>query len=317
MAGYVLKTVVRDDLEMDAGRETSDRVMDVVDELFREICRNIVRAELRLQGEVPEGMVSRVGLLDGGALAADSRRFMDETLDYLGGSVRGTWMSDTYPDVLGRKRIAAKVMGLVEALDGCALVHGPEDDTRAFSDIDRIWVGGMASALMRAHDGGIMGVVVKDPKRRDHWAITSGGEPIPMGFTSSVSRYDMEDFSKAGPVIATGTVVRDESGGIVELRAVENCYTFPGAVFLRGISEKGDIGLVYPLEGIPDYYARTRTWYLRNADLGLEASSDSWDGCSIEFHRRFVDLWMSHADGTSDGNARIRGMLAEMCPFPE
>lgn len=316
MTGYVLR-VVADDMETDADDATRSAALEAVGELFREICRNVVRAELRLQGDVPEGLVSRVGIDGDGALARDSRRFMDGTLDYLGGSARGTWMSDTFPDIMGRKRIAARVLALADALDGASLLHGPEDDVRAFSGVDRLWVSGMAGALVRAHDGGIMGVVVKDPKRRDHWAITSGGEPVPMGFTSGISRYDQEDFSKAGPVIAVGTVVRDEDGRVVELRAVENCYTFPGAVFLRGISEDGDVGLVSPLEGLPDYYARTGTWYLRNPDLGLEASAPTWDACSLEFHRMFVELWRSHAEGRSDGNPRIRGLLAEMCPFPE
>ena len=112
-----------------------------------------------------------------------------------------------------------------------------------------------------------------------------------------------------------GTIVRDDDDNIVEIKAVDNCYTFPGTVFLRGISAFGDIGLVYPLEGIPSYYARTATWYLRCEDLGLDASAKSWDDCVMEFHRQFVSLWMSHRDGSAPDNPRIHEMLDTMCPF--
>ena len=173
----------------------------------------------------------------------------------------------------------------------------------------------MAKAVTRAYNGGLMGKVVKDPRRKDHWAITNGDSTVPMSFVSSVSRYDQEDFAAAGPVIAMGTIVRDEDDAIVELRAVENCYTFPGAVFLRGIAPGRDVGLVYPLEGVPGYYARNSTWHLRCDELGLESSAGTWDECVLGFHRMFVDLWHSHRDGTADENPKIRALLDRMCPL--
>ena len=315
MGKYVLKVVESVDPEVPADSRVTDAVIAGVDRLFAEICRNIVRAELRLQGDVPEELHAHLGIHSDGALAHDARRFLDETLDYLGGTSRGTWMNDHYPDVLGRKGVAAAVLDVARSLEGRTLLHGYGDDLHAFSDIDMIWVTGMAKAVTRAYNGGLMGVVVKDPKRRDHWAITSGGAPVPMSFVSGISRYDQEDFASAGPVIAVGTVVRDEGGGIVELRAVENCYTFPGAVFLRGIAPGRDLGLVYPLEGVPSYYARNSTWHLRCDELGLESSASTWDGCVIGFHRMFVDLWHSHRDGTAPDNQKVRGLLDRMCPF--
>ena len=313
MEGYVLKVVSGDDHEKDADPSVAERVLADVDRLFTEICRNIIRGELRLQGDVPESLHSRVTLHGDGALAHDARRIMHETLTYLGGPARGTFMDDTFPDVIGRRSVASAVLDIHSDLEGNVLLHGPDDDVAAFSDINLVRVTEMAGVLTRAYNGGIMGIIVKDPKRRGHYAITSGNGLIPLIYVPTVPSYDREDFAAAGPVIAMGTVVRDEENRIVELRAVENCYTFPVAVFLRGISSEGDVGLVYPLEGIPSYYARTATWYLKCDELGLESSAKSWDECVIGFHRQFVSLWASYEDGTLD-NPKIRDMLDMMKP---
>ena len=313
MEGYVLKVVSGDDHEKDADPSVAEKVLTDVDSLFTEICRNIIRGELRLQGDVPESLHSRVTLHGEGALAHDARRIMHETLTYLGGPARGTFMDDTFPDVIGRRSVASAVLDIHSDLEGSVLLHGPDDDVAAFSDINLVRVTEMAGVLTRAYNGGIMGIIVKDPKRRGHYAITSGNGLIPLIYVPTVPSYDREDFAAAGPVIAMGTVVRDEENRIVELRAVENCYTFPVAVFLRGISSEGDVGLVYPLEGIPSYYARTATWYLKCDELGLESSAKSWDECVIGFHRQFVSLWASYEDGTLD-NPKIRDMLDMMRP---
>ena len=313
MEGYVLKVVSGDDHEKDADPSVAERVLADVDRLFTEICRNIIRGELRLQGDVPESLHSRVTLHGDGALAHDARRIMHETLTYLGGPARGTFMDDTFPDVIGRRSVASAVLDIHSDLEGDVLLHGPDDDVAAFSDINLVRVTEMAGVLTRAYNGGIMGIIVKDPKRRGHYAITSGNGLIPLIYVPTVPSYDREDFAAAGPVIAMGTVVRDEENRIVELRAVENCYTFPVAVFLRGISSEGDVGLVYPLEGIPSYYARTATWYLKCDELGLESSAKSWDECVIGFHRQFVSLWASYEDGTLD-NPKIRDILDMMRP---
>ncbi len=313
MEGYVLKVVSGDDHEKDADPSVAEKVLTDVDRLFTEICRNIIRGELRLQGDVPESLHSRVTLQGEGALAHDARRIMHETLTYLGGPARGTFMDDTFPDVIGRRSVASAVLDIHSDLEGNVLLHGPDDDVAAFSDINLVRVTEMAGVLTRAYNGGIMGIIVKDPKRRGHYAITSGNGLIPLIYVPTVPSYDREDFAAAGPVIAMGTVVRDEENRIVELRAVENCYTFPVAVFLRGISSEGDVGLVYPLEGIPSYYARTATWYLKCDELGLESSAKSWDECVIGFHRQFVSLWASYEDGTLD-NPKIRDLLDMMRP---
>ena len=316
MGTYTLRVVRADDHDVTADSAVSERVLAAVDSLFGGICRNIVSGELRLQGEVPEDLYADVCVLDDRDLSADARRMMDGTLDYLGGGTHGTWMDDTFPDVVGRKRVTARVLDVASALDGCVLIHGAEGEEAVFSGVDTVWVRGMANAVVRATNGGLMGLVVKDPARRDHWALMRDGGLIPLIFKPGTSRYDIEDYAAAGPVIVTGTIIRDDDDRVVEMRTIENCYTFPGVVFLRGIGVGRDLGFVSALEAVPSYYQRGRRWYLRNQDLGIEAEGDTWDSCVMDFHRRFLDLWFSHSEGTADTNARIRGMLDAMHPFP-
>ncbi len=316
MGTYTLRVVRADDHDVTADSAVSERVLAAVDSLFGEICRNIVSGELRLQGEVPEDLYADVRVLDDRDLAADARRMMDGTLGYLGGGIHGTWMDDTFPDVVGRKRVAARVLDVASALDGCVLVHGVEGEEGVFSGVDTVWVRGMANAVVRATNGGLMGLVVRDPVRRDRWALMRDDGPVPLIFKPGTSRYDIEDYAAAGPVIVTGTVIRDDDDSVVEIRTIENCYTFPGVVFLRGIGAGRDLGLVSALEAVPSYYQRGRRWHLRNQDLGIEAEGDTWDSCVMDFHRRFLDQWHSHSDGTAEVNARIRGMLDAMHPFP-
>lgn len=317
MEPYVLKVVRSDDPEKPADKKVSEAVLSDVGRLFREICRNIVAAEMRCQGEVPERLYAYVGIEDYNALAHDARRFMDETLDYLGGSVRGTYMDETYPDILGRKRIAAVVKDISSRLEGNILLHGYGEEPAEYRGSDLIWITGLANALVRAYGGGLIGVVVKDPARKGHWVISNGRTSTPLNMvTGLISRYDVEDFVAAGPVIATGTIVRDEDENIIELRALENCYTFPGAVFLRAIGDGRNLGLVGPLIGVPGHYTRTGTWYMKCEDLGIEASADCWDSCVEEFHKLFIEKWTAYAEGRGEENARIRSMLDELCPFP-
>lgn len=313
MDRYILRVV---DGDADADRSKTETVLADVDRLFREICRNIVRAELRLQGDVPDGLLPRSGPFGEGALCSDARRFMDETLNYLGGPSSGTWMDDTFPDVPGRRRIARIVLDISDGLGGSELVHGYEGSERRFSGSDVVRVSGIANAAMRAHEGGLVGVVMKDRGRFDSWHITNGRESVPIRFIPTVPQYTRDDFCSAGLVIAMGTVIRSDDGSVQELRAVENCYTFPGALFLRAISEGCDLGLVSPLEGVPGFYARTGTWHMRSPDLGLESSAGCWDDCVIGFHRRFVELWKAHRDGTAEENPRVHRLLDGMCPFP-
>ena len=105
MGSYIVRVVSSTDPEVSADDRVTEAVLSDIDRLFSEICRGIVRAELRLQGDVPESLYAHLGIGSQGALAHDARRFLDETLDYLGGTTRGTWMDDSYPDVPSRKRI--------------------------------------------------------------------------------------------------------------------------------------------------------------------------------------------------------------------
>lgn len=308
MEPYILRvTGPEGEVRDDAG------VLECFGRLFTEVCRNIVAGELRLQGDVPEPLYADVRPTDDRDLAADARRLTDGALDYLGGPAGGTWMTDTFPDILGRRRIAGLALELSDLLDGRSLEHGPEGSVTAFSDVDRVRLTGMAHSVFRAENGGLMGLVARDPDHRGRWVLSRADGPVPLTFRPTTPTHEIEDYAAAGPVIVTGTVIRDDAGRVTELRTVENCYTFPGAVFLRVIGEGRDLGLSAPLSAEVSYHARIRRWRLECPELGLDSSAPTWDGCVISFHRGFLDLWDRYVGG--DGpDGRVRAILSAMHP---
>lgn len=290
-------------------------ILERVELLFSEICKSIVKAELRIQGDVHHSLTDGLSIGGGSPLEEDAREYLWATLDYLGGASRGTWLDDTFPDILGRCRIAEATLAISDSLEGHALSYGPEDSVRSFTGVDRIWVMGMTKSGIRAYNGAAMGAIVKDPSRKGHWALTNGDRVVPVSFNSSVSSYDREEFSKAGPVIVTGTMMLDDEGNIAEIRSIDTCYTFPAVRFTRIIVPEGNLALEGEIVGTPGYYFRNGTWYLKCDDLGIESSSDSWDGCVMGFHRMFADLRESYAEGRGEPNARLESMVRGLCPF--
>ena len=56
MGSYIVRVVSSTDPEVSADDRVTEAVLSDIDRLFSEICRGIVRAELRLQGDVPESL---------------------------------------------------------------------------------------------------------------------------------------------------------------------------------------------------------------------------------------------------------------------
>ena len=154
--------------------------------------------------------------------------------------------------------------------------------------------------------------------RKNRWLISNGRDSVPVTFASNISTTDIPLFSEAGPIIASGTVVVDDSGSVKEMRAVIGCYSFPTVKFHRAITATRDIILLNPVEAIPGYNSKKGTWTLDCDALGISISKPSWDECVVAFHEYFVFLWETYEenDGELEGEeAEVRDFLRSLA-FP-
>lgn len=303
-----------------------------VQRLLTDIGENMVKMELRLQDGVP-ARLSNLFRLDigggqGGSLGADPANgghdIMDdalgmlcETLDFLGKGVVGTWLQDNFPDTPARRRIASDVLALSKDLGDCTLVYGPAGEERKFGKVDADKLSAAANEDISTHDGAMIGVISRDPVRKNRWNIASGPVAVPISFSSNIAASDIPSFAAAGPVIVTGTIVRDKARRISEFRNAVGCYSFPEVKFHRIISGDGDMVLLIPVVGIPGYDAQKGMWSLTCDMLGIDERKPSWDECVASFHEYFMFLWETYAkgDGEFEGEEQeIRELLLSMVP---
>lgn len=332
MQSFGFRVVPSDDGDSKVPVAVAGQIMVDVQNLLTDIGENMVRMELRLQNGVPERL-SRLFRLEigggsGGSLGADpseaGQDLMDDalntlcsTLDFLGKGVVGTWLQDNFPDAPARRDIATDVLTLYRHLEGRTLVYGPPGQERRFNRVDEARLAEVAGEDVGTYEGAMIGVISRDPVRKNRWNISNGPKAVPISFSSNIVASDIPSFAEAGPVIVTGTVVRGPDGGISEFRNAIGCYSFPEVKFHRVISSEGDRVLLVPVVGVPGYDAQKGVWSLRCEMLGIDERKPSWDECVASFHEYFMFLWDTYAkgDGDFEGEEKeIRDLLLSMVP---
>ena len=162
----------------------------------------------------------------------------------------------------------------------------------------------------------VIGTISKDPGKKNRWVISNGENAIPITFSSNIAPSDIPAFASAGPVIVTGTVVRDRDSRITEIRNANGCYTFPTVKFHRIVTHDRDIVLLNPVVAEPSV-DRNGNWHLSTTDLGMDISKPAWDGCVVAYHEYFAFLWETYfeSDDEFEGEEReIADFLRSLAP---
>jgi hypothetical protein len=301
-----------------------------VQRLLTDIGSMMLRLSMRLQNELPKGLISKFDLTIGGntsgGLNSGPSEGNDEalekameilcaTLDFLGTGAVGSWMEDNFQEDEDRCRITKDLIELSEHLEGYVLEYGPYDNQRKFEGLDK-------DKLQKylVNDGWIsaaIGKIDRDPVKKNHWNMSNDQYLVPISFDKNIAPADVPSFSAAGPVILIGKVSRNSEGHITSIEKVQGCYTIPQMRFLSVITKDGDRVLLNPLVAIVGYDAETDTWSLSNDDLGIKVNKPSWDECVISFHEYAYFLFENYVDNDKElagEELEIRQFLESLLP---
>ena len=289
------------------------QIMVDVQRIITDIGCMIVRLELRIQNEIPEKLIRKFDLTIGGdtdsGLTSGPTKGNDDaletaidalcaTLDFLGKGAVGTWMTDTFEDDRSRAIIARDLVELSDHLKGYALEYGPDEQQGRFEGLDREKI--LPYTVMNNEVSAAVGVITRDPVKRNHWNITNDEYVEPLTFDRNIVPTDIPSFASAGPVIVIGIVNRGEKGHILSIDKVSGCYTIPELKFHRITSSDGDRILLNPIVAKTGYDPETDMWSLDNDILGIHVSKPSWDECIVAFHEYAIFLFENYVD--SEGN---------------
>jgi hypothetical protein len=280
-----------------------------IQRLLTDIGCMMVRLQLRIQNSVPEDLRRKYDLRIGGGddsgfnsgPSSGNEKALEKTLeilcatlDFLGKGAVGTWMEDTFQDDDSRIAIARDLLDLNDHLQGYILEYGTADDVKRFEGLDRKRLE--EHAVEKDNICGIVGVVVRDAVKKNHWSLTNDEFAIPLSFSRNIAATDIPLFASAGPVILVGSVKRNKEGHITRMEQVTGCYTVPHINFMTVVTPKTDRELFNPLIAATSYDAGTDTWRLRNDILGIDVSKPSWDECTVAFHDYAEFLFETYAD---------------------
>lgn len=300
-------------------------VMQDIQRMLTDIGELMIRRELRLQGRIPEPIISRFSLSkeaeDGEAVTEGDDTLMLDALNQLFDELDQANMPEihgkpsNHVEAYARRDISRDLLALCDHLDGYNLMYGSEGSLRKLRFNRREKLEAEASMDCSAFPGAVIGIISADPTRSGRWVVSSENGPVPVTFDRNIDRSDIPLFSRSGPVIAAGTVVTDGTGAMTELRSVIGCYSFPSVKFHRIITAKRDIILLVPADAVPKYDSRKGMWSLENEQLGISVSKPSWDECVLSFHEYFAFLWEMYkeSDGELEGEElEIRDLLRSM-----
>ncbi len=313
MQPFNFKVIRRDDENAQVPVSVAGQTMVDVQNLLTDMGELMIRREMRLQNGIPTGLMGRFNLCmdlsqgrDVGAVTEGEDTLMLDALNQLIGEFdvanlpEALDQPNNHLEAVARRKIFRDMLALVDHLEGYDFFYGTDSGMKKLRMNRRERFEALAANDSGTYPGAVIGTISQDPVRKHRWVISNGEYDIPISFASNIAVSDIPLFSKAGPLIASGTVVMDADGNVREMKGVNGCYSFPCVKFHRIITSARDIVLLVPAEAVPGYDPVRRMWSLDNADLGIEVSKPTWDQCVIAFHEYFEFLWETYCESDDE-----------------
>ena len=240
-----------------------------------------------------------------GNLVDDALDLMEKTLDAMGSGTGSYWIEDNYKDALYRNMVIFDIVALYQDLsdwDGYSLVYGATKDLKKFGKVD---VGKLSAFIKgnglscRGYTYGIVGVTPSKSGRYPKYYITYGDKKAKLIFADPNDGSSCEPFVDKTPVLISGTLAYSEDGDLVSVSDASKVIPATKVEFSRLVSSTGDVKLKHPLNATVSYEGGK--WVLRNEEVGISESGDTWDAAVQMFHDYFVFVWVQYADIGDEG----------------
>lgn len=283
--------------------------MVCVQNLLTHIGEYLVARELRLQNAVDHRLSDMFDLfLDPSAgislrtttamstsgIIDESISLLERTLMSMGSGAGGYWIDDNFSIPAYRREIAEDVILLADSLNtkGGFCMRFAADSTFDNVDIGRLTK--YLNEMTMTYDDATCGVIRESVSRSGKEGMRLDiGDKVKMTFLTPEVEEQARSMVGKG-VIAAGRI-RYSNGRIHEVSDVGRIVPMENMKFKRMISADGDILLNSAISASVNYVDGTG-WNIRNDDLGMNITKDTWDMAVTTFHDYFVFLWNEYSD---------------------
>ncbi|MDR3075449.1 MAG: hypothetical protein LBU30_05390 [Candidatus Methanoplasma sp.] len=302
----------------DGGRvpiRVAGNVMVNVQKLISDIGRGMIAGTLSLQGDVPEGLLSRFTLyIDGSVPSVSSSADLKfESPDNMLGRALGDMLSllekagngsvgdiiACYPDPRYRLPIIRDLISLSNDLDGLPLRYSADGMKRGLFRPASV----VPSLLDKGSDscfGDIRGILRTSDG--DLFLEMKDGN-VPFEFEPGIRPGEDPDSLMDSPCTVGGRIRFSGTGDIERVTDVTKVDRLKELSFDRMISSDKDLALRTPLVVNIGYDSDRNHWTIGNRPLGISISKRFLDDAILEFHDQFVFMWEVY-DGNSGKDGR-------------
>lgn len=310
----------------------ASQVMLDIQQMLSDIGEYLIRREMAIQNTLRSETLSRFVLYmdnDGGVsfgtstsddgssrLMDDTIDLMERTMDAMGSGTGGYWMEDNYADPFYRNHIIYDIVALSEHVNGypdCTLSYGNPENLKTFGRADVERLGSFIKNKGMSVNGLVIGYISSTSSK-------SKGQII--GFTYGTNKVKLQFRERAventarglvgKAVYVSGKLMYSQDGDLLEIRDVNTVAKAEAIKFRRIIGTDSDAALKEPAPVSISYDGR---WTLRNDDLGISVTKDTWDDAVQSFHEYFMFLcgeYLVEGKELSDEEIQIRDLLATM-----
>lgn len=292
------------------------QVMVDVQRILGDIGEYLVAKELRIQKSLHPDLLTRFVLFlnetggislgsstiapqtEGyGNIVDDAVTLMEETLDALGSGIGGYWMEDHFNDPIYRNQIIYDIMALyrhLNAYSGYSLLYGA-DGSKKLGTVNVEKLEAFIKNKGFTANGATLGIISisQSKSRHDSVSLICGDDKTKLYFADKASETATKAYA-GQPVIIGGKMSFSKDGNLLEIRDAGGVTPVSSIKFRRMISGDGDVTLKSPVVATISY--DNGIWSLKNEDLGISVSKETWDEAVQSFHDYFIFLWIQYAD---------------------